>query len=224
MAAPLSLTPDEVELREEIESWVKQVRSFFSMENRGLPESDFNEAESRMGDLAHRLHMLLKKRGLEPRHHRYMVKNRGMQPDDPEFYKHIHPTEDLLKFLDDPSANDDPEDQTIGETFEFRVYSRRWGHEDTYRLTRTGEGWRIRFMEPPLDCDKGGRPYVFQQLDHDSIVYPRDLDGFFEWLWERAREKGLSKERVQEAITQLADWVSQTERSVPGGDVWRGYC
>jgi hypothetical protein len=37
-----------------------------------------------------------------------MIKNRQSQPDEPHFYMHYHPIEDLLKFLDDPHANDDP--------------------------------------------------------------------------------------------------------------------
>ena len=45
---------------------------------------------------AHDLHMLLKDRGLEPKHHNYMLKNRGVDPDDVEFYNHIHSVEDLL--------------------------------------------------------------------------------------------------------------------------------
>lgn len=44
-----------------------------------------------------------------------MLENRGVPVEDVEFYNHIHPVDDLLKFIDDVNANDDPEDTTIGE-------------------------------------------------------------------------------------------------------------
>lgn len=59
--------------------------------------------------------MSLKNSGCEPKHHKYMLENRGVPVEDVEFYNHIHPVDDLLKFIDDVNANDDPEDTTIGE-------------------------------------------------------------------------------------------------------------
>lgn len=44
-----------------------------------------------------------------------MLENRGVPVEDIEFYNHIHPVDDLLKFIDDINANDDPEDTTIGK-------------------------------------------------------------------------------------------------------------
>jgi len=69
-----------------------------------------------------------------------MIKNRNCQPDDPEFYNHIHPIEDLLAFIKNPTANDDPKDITLNHEFDFKVYTNRWGHADTYKLSRIKRG------------------------------------------------------------------------------------
>ncbi len=175
------------------------------------------------GERSHQLHMLLKARGMEPRHHAYMIKNREMQPDAPDFYMHFHPIEDLLKFLEDEHANDDAVDQTIGIEFTFRVFSRRWDHEDTYTVKRTKEGWDINHSAIGGPCDKGGHPFLFRNFRQDSIQFPAKLDGWMEWLWKQAAEKGLAEAQVQTALQELADWVSQTEQSTPDGGVWEGY-
>lgn len=216
----IELTPDEATLRKEItELMVKASKAF----DDGRSPEDAVKLIEDAGERSHRLHMLLKNRGIEPKHHAYMIENRGMPSDDPAFYLHFHPVQDLLKFLDDEHANDDPEDQTIGTEFSFRVFSRRWGHYDSYKVIRTKDGWDISNLAIGGPCDKGGNPFLFKNFRQDSIQYPARLDGWMEWLWTQAAEKGLTKEQVQAALTQLADWVSQTEKSAPSGDVWEGY-
>lgn len=216
----IALTPDEQKLRVQIEERVGKVR--LALENYG-DEAEMGGWIQEAGELAHTLHLSLKKRGREPRHHQYMIRNRDRQPDDPDFYMHFHPLEDLLKFLDDEHANDDPEDQTIDADFTFRVYSRRWGREDTYKVRRTADGWTVRHNVIGGPCDKGGRPFLFHNFRQDSIQYPEGVDEWLERLWNRAAEKGLTKEQVQLALQQLADWVTNTEKNAPAGGVWEGY-
>ena len=175
------------------------------------------------GERSHKLHMMLKKRELEPKHHAYVIKNRGMQPDNKEFYCHFHTIEDLLAFIQSPQANDDPKDQTIGAKFKFQVFSHRWGRDDTYEFTRTAEGWEVWFVSIGGPCDKSGQPFLFKNLDHDGIQYPSGLAGLLGWLWEKAASDGLSKQQVQVALQQLADWVSSTEKSMPKNGLWEGY-
>jgi hypothetical protein len=175
------------------------------------------------GTRSHQLHLLLKARGMEPKHHAYMIKNRGYPVDDPEFYQHFHPVEDLLKFIQDPHANDDPQDVTIGEQFTFKIYTRRWGHDDTYRITRTATGWNIDFHAIGDVCDKGGHPALFRNLDHDCVFYPSGLDGWMEWLWNHAAEKGLTKAQLQQGLDDLSAWIRITETSIPTGPTWKGY-
>lgn len=175
-----------------------------------------------LGELAHKLHMLLTEKGHEPRHHKYMIKNRGVTPRDPEFYKHVHPVEDLLRFVANQSSNDDPTDLTLGHQFEFWVYSRRFSHKDRYRVTRTQSGWTFSHMQDIMsgrDGRVGGKAGtgLFHLLDHDSINYPEELPGYLEWLWEQAADAGLSHDEVQEALSDLAEWTSLCEQHSPSG-------
>jgi len=216
----IQLQADEQALRAKIDERVAEARQAFERGRIG-PEVSTLIAEA--GQDAHKLHMALKGRGLEPKHHAYMVKNRELQPDHEEFYMHFHPLEDLLKFLDNEHANDDPVDQTIGSEFTFRVFSKRWGHDDNYTVKRTSEGWAVSHIAIGGPCDKGGRPFLFENLRQDSIQFPEGLDGWMEWLWTKAAEDGLSAEQVQAGLQQLADWVSATERNAPCGGIWEGY-
>ena len=216
----IDLHGEEVTLRSEIVERMDKAKKAFAESRLG---TDVQQTILEAGERAHRLHMLLKGRGLEPKHHAYMIRNRELQPDDADFYMHYHPIEDLLKFLDDPHANDDPVDQTVGSSFTFRVFSRRWGRDDSYRITRTADGWDVRYVAIGGPCDKGGKPFLFMNFRQDSIQYPIGLDGWMEWLWEQATSQGLTAAQVQEALQQLADWVSNTERSAPSGSVWKGW-
>ncbi len=215
----MKLKAEEARLYAEIEELVGQARDRFSKSDIGF---DLRKIISDAGKKAHELHMLLKSRGKEPKHHAYMIKNREMEADHPDFYLHYHPLEDLIAFIKNPRANDDPLDRTLNETFTFTVYSRRWGHDDTYTMKRTSEGWHVNHLMISGPCDKGGQPFLFRNFDQDSINYPSGLRYNLEVLWMRASEDGLSKEKVQVALNQLAAWVSKTEKSTPTKGIWRG--
>lgn len=217
----IELNYKESKLRDKIVELMSKIKA--SLDKYGLDDGVKKQIDE-MGDYAHQLHISLQKQDHEPHHHTYMIENRGFQPDDPQFYKHIHPVEDLLKFIKDPHANDEPQDQTIGQEFEFRVYSRRWGHEDIYHIKRTTEGWNVSNLSIRGPCDKGGHPFIFENFRHDSIQYPNDLDSWLEWLWEQAASRGLSREQVQAALQELAGWISNTEKNTPSNGLWEGYC
>lgn len=216
----IDLKPDEVALRDTIQQKLQQSDQKYA-QAAGFEESRNLLFEA--GRAAHKLHMTLKGRGKEPKHHAYMIRNRGLQPDDPEFYMQVHAIQDLLSFLTNPHANDDPQDQTIGAEFEFIVYSRRRKCDDTYRITRTEDGWDVRHIAIGGPCDTGGHPFLFQNFDQDFISYPSRLDWRLTWLWEQARDTGLSYNDVQQGLQELADWVSATEKGAPTEGVWEGY-
>jgi len=197
------------------------VETFESSGYREVP--DAGELLAELATKGHELHNSLAGRNNEPRHHKYMIANRGMEPVDPRFYGHIHPVQDLLKWIGDSSANVDPEDQTIGSEFTMKVFSRRWGHDDTYRMKRTATGWYISRIAIDGDCDKRGNPVLRANLHQDSVFYPRDIGGWLEWLWDRAAEDGLAEEQVQAALDELGEWISETEKRAPSGGVWSAY-
>ncbi len=216
----IKLLEKEQELLTEIERRLNQIRASYA---GAIPEKeDIGKLTQEMGEQAHELHMSLKSRGIEPKHHAYMIENRKLEPDHEEFYMHVHPVEDLLAFINDPHANDDPVDQTMGQKFTFTVYSRRWGHDDTYTLLRTDTGWDVEFTHSG-PCDKGGRPFLYSNFNNDMVEYPAGLKGRLEWLWDRASDEGLSHEAVQLALVELANWVKATTERAPRGSVWEGY-
>lgn len=176
----------------------------------------------KMARQAHNLHMSLKRRGYEPKHHKYMLKNRGVSTDKIQFYEHIHPVEDLIAFIGNQHANEDPVDTTIGESFEFRVFSNRWDHYDVYTLTRTATGWLINFMSTRnAVADKEGKPALFHVLDHDYISYPNDVPMYMEQIWNEAAE-GANKESVQGALNVIAEYISVCEKNAPRGSLFGG--
>ncbi|MCK4606819.1 MAG: hypothetical protein KAU35_05940 [candidate division Zixibacteria bacterium] len=215
----IELVSAEQSLHKDIESRLEQVRSAY--EGSAFEIADIRTLIQEMGKMAHQLHMALKGRGHKPNHHKYMIKNRDMPSDDPEFYMHVHPVEDLLAFIKDPHANDDPEDQTIGHEFTFVWFSKRRNRSETNKLTRTETGWDIlATLRGP--CNKAGRPFLYSNFTNDMIHYPAELEGYLEWLWVQASEQGLPHEVVQEALEQLANWVEATSHSAPSGGVWEG--
>ncbi len=215
MADKIKLDTDEQSLYNDLRVLVDQSHEYFKDEGKDFKEQ--YDRTSEMARLAHDLHMKLTRRDLVPKHHKYMYENRGVPVEDEEFYNHLHPVEDLLKFIDDPDANNDPEDSTMGEKFDFRIYTRRWGHYDYYGLTRTVDGWKIEGgSEFENQANKKGKPALFEALKHDSVSYPRTLGIFLEQVWVKASE-GANKEVIQEALNDLAEWISLCEKSTPRG-------
>jgi hypothetical protein len=203
----VSLTEEQQALRQVIENNLAIARNHMQGS-----QSKVQEAISTMGEAAHKLHMQLEPK---PKHHAYMIENSGMEPEDPEFYHHIHPVEDLLAYLDDTSANDDLPDETLGEEFEFAVYTRRWGHKDTYRLTRNEKGWHISFNAYDEQADTDGSPVLNETLKHDFVSFPHDINSYFNAIWQRAKNEGLSHSQVQGMLNTVAEWVSDLEENAP---------
>ena len=206
--AVVELDEQQQQLRRVIEENLRIARNFQSQSSE-ITQQAFQQ----MKTAAHELHMQLEPK---PTHHRYMIENRGMQSDHPEFYNHIHPVEDLLTYLDDTSANDDPIDHTLGDVFEFRLYSNRYGHYDNYQLTRTIDGWHTSVLsyngEDRLEEEMN---VLYSAMRHDSISFPRNVDSYMTSIWTTARDQGLEHDQVQELLNRVAHWISETEINAP---------
>lgn len=143
-----------------------------------------------MAKKAHELHMSLKDSGHEPKHHKYMIENRGCTPNDVRFYEHVHPVQDLLAFIENVHANDDPKDRTIGKTFTMKVFTKRWGHYDQYEITRTDKGWDIKgLVAASCSCDKMMKPGLNEILEHDSVCYPKQINFFLSGFGIKQQKK-----------------------------------
>lgn len=224
MGNKIALTDYQVTLKSQLKALYDKLWHYIETHQELLfIDDDLGKLYSDMAQTAHDLHMSLKKSGHEPKHHKYMIENRGCSPEDVHFYEHVHPVQDLLKFTEDIHANDDPEDKTIGATFTMKVYTRRWGHYDSYEITRTQKGWNIKVVGMLYVCNKDASDGLNELLEHDGVCYPKNINMFFAWLWDRAAEDGLNRAEVQRAIKQLGSWISDCEQHAPRSGVFEGF-
>lgn len=210
-------TKEKNQLISELTDVFNKVKKLFADNNwkNGFP--DHEKLWSRMVEIAVKLH-----KEVQPKHHEYMIKNRGCSPDSPEFYNHFDPVEDLLAFINDPNANDDPVDSTLGNEFYINIYTRRWGHDDKYKIKRIATGWFIGNIAINGNSDKSGFPTLYENFNQDSVNYPKSLPEYLEYLWDQAAEQGFSHAEVQHYLDLLSDWIKSCEKSSPQ-EIFKGY-
>lgn len=199
-------------LQQEQRAVIETNLELVKQEINGQAHEDHNQLFEQMAEVAHELHMSLEP---YPRHHQYMIENSGMQPEELGFYRSIHAVEDLLAYLDNTDANNDPEDQTMGDSFEMLIYTRRWGHDDRYSLTRNEGGWHVSHQTYAGQSERDALGVLIPSLRHDSVKYPQQLGDVMEDIWNQAAEAGLSHDEVQSMLSEVADWINATERAYP---------
>ena len=212
---PITLSPKERRLKEKIKNTLDL---FWKPSGEFSPPENGIERIAQNAKLCLELHRILKANGHPPVHSKYMLANRRVATSESiEFYNHIHPQQDLIAFIDDPLANvrnTNKPDVTMGKTFCFNVYSRRWGHDDRYQIRRIAEGWYIEHIGINGECDHEGNPYLYDNFRQDYISYPADICHYMSSIWTRADE-GASFDEIQEMLDKIAKWISDTEKSSP---------
>ncbi len=198
------------DLTKEVSKNLLKVKEIIQAHEWSRRNPEHNTIWEQMVKNAQELHKLVK-----AKHHDYMIKNRGCNPDEPEFYNHIHPIEDLLAFIENPTANDNQKDITIDDEFDFKIYSNRWEHDDTYKLKRIENGWHVDYLYINGECNKNGKPYLFANLKQDQVNYPVNLSSYIYSLWNKAANDGLNHNEVQQYLNEISDWVSKCEKSIP---------
>jgi hypothetical protein len=126
--------------------------------------------------------------------------------------------EELCKLLSEPQTYSKLGDVNLNQKMQFVVFTHRWGHDDHYEIARSYDGWIFYGLHQTADitnCEKDGTGALFNALEHDSINYPKDLNFAFEHLWEEADKKEMSIDELSNYISDLADWVSLTEKAKP---------
>lgn len=148
------------------------------------------------------------------------IRNRGVIPEEnpEEFYNHYHTLRDLYNWIENPEKEKYEirslkGDVTLNEELEFKVYSRRWGHKDTYSVVRTTEGWNCIFFTKYVGGKNGEA--ILNSMVHDGISYPISLEYDFKTLWDLADNSEMSLEELQCKISEIAEWVSEVEESKP---------
>jgi len=97
----------------------------------------------------------------------------------------------------------------------IEIYSRRWGHNERYTVNRTQTGWDVSHVAIGGSCDKRGVPYLFDNLNHDSINYPESLGEYMEWLWDQSQN--MTPALIQPVLDQIGIWIQETEKASPDG-------
>ena len=104
MGNPVNLTAEQKVLKDRLYEMNQKLWEILKDRRKPTDYEAMQPLYHEMAETAHELHMSLKDSGNEPKHHKYMLENRGVPVEDIEFYNHIHPVDDLLKFIDDINA------------------------------------------------------------------------------------------------------------------------
>ena len=165
--------------------------------------------------------------GRLPIFNKYLLYNRGIDPELETLDYYEHP-DCLNALLNDVKSKgiilSNESDDTLDREITFKVYTRRWGHEDRYSIKRTVNGWYCEYMAISGKCKKNGEGGLFSNLDHDCIFYPKEGVAYaMEKLWEAADEGEIAFDELTKRIQQIADWISTVEKSIYAQPEWVGY-
>lgn len=165
--------------------------------------------------------------GRLPIFNKYLIYNREKNPELEmiEFYEHPDCLNALLNEVKNKGiVLSNKSDDTLDKEMPFKVYTRRWGHEDRYSIKRTVNGWYCGYLAIGGECKKNGEGGLFNNLKHDYVFFPQDGVAYaMEKLWEEADEGEIEFDELVKRIQQIADWISAVEKSIDKQPEWVGY-
>lgn len=132
------------------------------------------------------------------------------------YYNNYYTLKDLVKWIKNeekwkPSFRGDC---NLDQVMNFFVYTRRWGHEDCYRIKRTINGWSIQAIAINGDSKKNGEGKILENLNHDYVFYYKSgVKEAFEYLWNMADEHEMAVSELAKKLQNIADWISGTEKA-----------
>lgn len=145
------------------------------------------------------------------------IYNREVIPEDDTliFYNDISMLAELWKCnLGNGKILNNIGDESLNKKMTFRVYSNRWGHDDTYLICRKTYGWYVEYISINGKCDKNGEGALLNNLKHDGIFFPEDaVKSAMTNLWLQAEEGKLSIDKLQNYLQDVADWISAVEKT-----------
>ncbi len=112
----------------------------------------------------------------------------------------------------------------------IRLFSPRWGHEDTYTITLASEFMEITMQTRHCKCvwqentDPlwSGEPLI-RILQNDSIHPPAIIQNLFEHLWEEWRIGNIDSFQAEVELIELADWLNEITKAKPKSEFWKKY-
>ena len=99
------------------------------------------------------------------------------------------------------------------------VGRKRRGHYDAYEIKRNQRGWYVGFLSIGGQCNTRGEPYLFENLNHDSVNYPESLGDYMDYLWRESKNK--DERWIQQKLNVISKWISDVERTSPESKFWR---
>ena len=153
--------------------------------------------------------------------------NRELDPETQtlEFYDHPDCLRALLYDIRNQGivlSNDS--DQTLNRDMYFDVYTRRWGHNDRYIVTRTVDGWYCKHLAINGRCEKDGNGGLFANLRHDSVFFPQEgVEHALCELWEAADDGEIDFAELSKRLQEVADWISVVEKAIYAQPKWVNY-
>jgi hypothetical protein len=100
---------------------------------------------------------------------------------------------------------------------QLAVFSRRWDHNDKYDIKKTPDGWYIQHLGISGLCDKSGSPFLFRNLEQDSINYPKSIGNYLKWLWDESTTQELGDDEIQNELNRISEWIQIVEKASPQG-------
>jgi hypothetical protein len=115
-------------------------------------------------------------------------------------------------------------------TYSTRIYSPRWGHEDTYDFDFSREAMTISRAPRTVRCvwienrdpRWEGEP-IEHILNNDSVYPPAILPRLYEHLWLSWRSGDLPESRVDAELQAVTEWLNGITKSKPRSDFWSSY-
>lgn len=112
----------------------------------------------------------------------------------------------------------------------LRIYSPRWGHDDTYSVNferdfleismtpRTARAdWREN--QDPLWTGES----LTRIMNNDSIYPPHNIQRLIEYAWISWRAGNISDQQIELELLQIQDWLNTITKSKPNTDFWNSY-
>jgi hypothetical protein len=156
--------------------------------------------------------------GMLPILSKWLMINSNRRPEDDVvvFYDHYHMLTALLDEIRGKGEKMETRgDDTLNKEMKFSVYTRRWGHTDSYKIERTIDGWMVHHISINGKCKKDGEGVLINNLQHDSVFFPEDgVKSALGTLWNDAEDGNLTIEELQEKLQEVADWISSVEKVV----------
>ena len=112
----------------------------------------------------------------------------------------------------------------------LRLYSPRWGHDDTYsvelerdhlKITMAPREAKATWVENS-DPVWSGEP-LLRIMNNDSIYPPEITQSLFQRAWLVWRAGEIDDDQVAHELQLVADWINAVTQSKPNSDFWRAY-